>query len=36
MRRFGSWLNRRLNLVASDEQSAIYSRIDDELRRKGQ
>jgi len=34
--RIGHWLNVRFNLVATDEESERYSRVDDELRRKGQ
>ena len=33
--RIGHWLNERLNIVANDEDSERYSRVDDELRRKG-
>lgn len=34
--RFGSWLNKKTNFIASEEESAIYSQIDNELRMKGQ
>jgi hypothetical protein len=33
--RIGHWLNVRFNLVANDEDSERYSRVDDELRSKG-
>jgi hypothetical protein len=33
--RIGHWLNARLNIVANDEDSERYSRVDDDLRSKG-
>jgi hypothetical protein len=34
--RFGSWLNKHLHFMATDEESLIYDRIDRELEAKGQ
>jgi hypothetical protein len=34
--RLAVWLNARLRILATDEESAVYDRIDRELRANGQ
>ena len=36
LRRLAAWLNARLHILATDEESAVYDRIDRELEAKGQ
>lgn len=35
LRRLAAWLNARLRIVATDEESARYDRVDCELRSRG-